>query len=286
MDETRFDAVARALGDARSRRGAAALLGAVAAAPLLGFDAEAGKHKKKKKKHKKRKKPCAKACPDGCCTGNGQCIQLAQQNLRQCGAGGETCRSSGCEGQCPACGCSPRFPCPSGQCCRGDGTCGACMVFVSSATQTGALGGLAGADATCQRLAESVRLAGTYKAWLADGSQSPGTRFTRASVPYTLVNGRVVANNWADLTSGTLRHAIDLMENSSAVTAPTYAWTAALPSGAVDGSIFTCAKWTSSDSSSGAGTYGSTTTANANWSAQYYEPCGNTRRLYCFQQPS
>ncbi|MFT4039979.1 MAG: hypothetical protein QM692_17505 [Thermomicrobiales bacterium] len=283
MDETRFDAMARALGGARSRRGVAALLlgSAVAAAPLLGFEAEAGKHKKKK--HKKKKKPCAAVCPDGCCTGDGQCIQPAQQSLQQCGVGGETCRSTGCEGQCPACGCSARFPCPSGQCCRGDGTCGACMVFVSSATQTGALGGLTGADATCQRLAESVRLAGTYKAWLSDGSQSPATRFTRASAPYTLVDGTVVANNWADLTSGTLRHTINLMENNAAVIAPKLAWTDTLTSGQANDPAFTCAGWTSA--SAGPSYYGEAIVTDEAWTKSFYTSCGQMLRLYCFQQP-
>lgn len=282
MDETRFDAVVRVLGGARSRRAVAALLGAVATAPVLGFEAEAGKHKKKK--HKKKKKPCAATCPDGCCTGDGRCIQPAQQSLQQCGVGGETCRSAGCEGACPACGCSARFPCPSGQCCRGDGTCGACLVFVSSATQTGALGGLAGADATCQRLADSVRLAGTYRAWLSDGDQSPATRFTQASVPYTLVNGTEIAQNWADLTSGTLRHAIDLMENSSAVTNPTTAWTDTRKSGEAGTTGLNCDGWTSIAAAE-AGFYGSATSTASAWTSSYYFNCTSPRRLYCFQQP-
>src|ERR1051325_3061527 len=36
-------------------------------------------------------------------------------------------------------------------------------VFISSGTYTGNLGGLAGADATCQGLADAVALGGTYK---------------------------------------------------------------------------------------------------------------------------
>ena len=41
---------------------------------------------------------------------------------------------------------------------------------------------------------------------------SPDSRFSRGVGPYVLVDGTIVANNWSDLTSGTLRHAIDETE--------------------------------------------------------------------------
>ena len=50
-------------------------------------------------------------------------------------------------------------------------------------------------------------------AWLSDSTASPSTRFTRSSVPYVLPDGTtVVANNWADLTHGTLQFPINLAE--------------------------------------------------------------------------
>jgi hypothetical protein len=52
-------------------------------------------------------------------------------------------------------------------------------------------------------------------AWLSDSTGSSSTRFTRATVPYKLVNGSTVASNWTALTSGTLAHAMDLTETGA-----------------------------------------------------------------------
>src|SRR5262249_27131858 len=87
-------------------------------------------------------------------------------------------------------------------------------VFVTSLTYTGNLGGLAGADALCQARADAAALGGTYKAWLADDSGSPATRFTHSTGEYVLVDGTVVAGNWADLTDGSTGHAIDKTEGN------------------------------------------------------------------------
>src|SRR5215203_943332 len=143
MDDSRFDRLARSIRAQRTRRAVASLLAGMVSVPLFpGKDVDA---------KKKKKKTCAKKCPNGCCTGKkGKCIQPEQQSVTQCGTGGEICRSTGCQGTCPNCGCSASNPCPTGQCCRGDGTCGSCLVFATSSLQTGNLGGLAGADAICQ----------------------------------------------------------------------------------------------------------------------------------------
>lgn len=43
-------------------------------------------------------------------------------------------------------------------------------------------------------------------AWLSEITGSPSTRFVRDTVPYTLVDGAVVANHWTDLTAGNIAH--------------------------------------------------------------------------------
>lgn len=282
MDGLQFDSIARSLGARRTRRAVTATLGAaLGATALAGLDAEA----KKKKKHKK---PCAKKCSDGCCTGKkGKCIQPAQQSSGQCGTGGEICRSTGCLGTCPNCVCSASAPCPTGQCCRGDGTCGACLVFVSSSTQTGNLGGLAGADLTCQGLAKAAGLPGTYLTWLSvSNGASPTTRFTKATVPYTLVDGTVVAQNWAELTSGALKHAIDRTETGTVASTPLNVWTYTLPDGT--GTLFSnaqCQNWTSTTQTP-YGIVGALQTTNHQWTVADMPPptCNTAQRLYCFQQ--
>ena len=90
--------------------------------------------------------------------------------------------------------------CPSGMCVHGD-----CVrrVFVTSEAVTGgSIGGLAGADATCQRLADAAGLGGRYRAWLAEPLDWPEHSFTRSRAPYVRVDGAEVAENWTDLTDG------------------------------------------------------------------------------------
>ncbi len=86
-------------------------------------------------------------------------------------------------------------------------------VFVTSAVFDGNLGGLAGADAKCQAAADgpaSVVPSGTYLAWLSDGTDSPDTRFTKTAHPYLLPDGTKIAEDFFDLTDGSILHAIDI----------------------------------------------------------------------------
>lgn len=282
MDRSQFDHLARALGTLRSRRTATAMLGGLLAAPLLAAaDVEA-------KKKKKKKKPCAKKCPNGCCTGKrGRCIQPDQQSLTQCGTGGAICRSTGCGGTCPNCGCSASKPCPQGQCCDGKGTCGACRVFATGTGHDGNFGGLTGADAHCQSLAHAANLPGTYMAWLSDTTGSPSTRFTRATVPYVLVNGTTVAASWTALTSGTLAHEINLSETGG-MPGHDQVWSHTLTDGTAGGPTASghCENWTTSSAlPSPGGNTGFANSTTQTWTTFSNHTCNEDfRRLYCFQQ--
>ncbi len=159
---------------------------------------------------------------------------------------------------------------------------GAMRVFATSVGYDGNLGGLTGADARCQLLANIAGLPGTYKAWLSDSSGSPSTRFTQSSGPYVLVNGTtVIANNWADLVDGTLAAAINLNEQGSSI-GSNYVWTGTLGSGTPSGN--NCSDW-SSNSITILGTYGNTNLASSNWTNAGLSTCTGILRLYCFQQP-
>ena len=89
-------------------------------------------------------------------------------------------------------------------------------VFVTSQMYTGNLGGLVGADQKCQQLAVSAGLLGTYMAWLSDDTGSPSSRMNKANVPYVLVNGTKIANNWDDLIDGDLLSGLNLTETGGA----------------------------------------------------------------------
>jgi len=74
-------------------------------------------------------------------------------------------------------------------------------VFATSESYTADFGGLEGADAICQALAEEAGLEGTYKAWLSDTLESVDARFNKLG-RFGLVNGAIIADNWHSLTIG------------------------------------------------------------------------------------
>ena len=90
-------------------------------------------------------------------------------------------------------------------------------IFITSQTFNGNLGGLEGADAKCQELADAADLDGTFKAWLSDSETDARDRLTHATVPYRLVDGTTVADDFTDLTDGSLDAPINRTENGTAV---------------------------------------------------------------------
>jgi cysteine-rich repeat protein len=188
--------------------------------------------------------------------------------------------------------------CDDGNVNNADGCTTACVfstgfkvVFVTSTGHSANFGGLNGADATCQALADAASLPGTYKAWLSDVSESPSTRFTQASTPYILRDGTRVADDWADLTDGTLQHAIDLTEQLGAP--PTFTspcagagvpivWTNTSFSGASQGPSSNCSSWTTT---TGDTINGRSDRTDGTWATSCTNlPCSANANLYCFQQ--
>lgn len=90
-------------------------------------------------------------------------------------------------------------------------------VFITSKDYAASFGGLAGGDAICQTVATGASLGGTWAAWLSSTTASAASRLEHASVPYQLLDGTVVASNWAGLVSGTLQNSINRDENNTFV---------------------------------------------------------------------
>ena len=185
--------------------------------------------------------------------------------------------------------------------------------FVTSATSvTGNLGGLAGADATCQRLAGAVgEGARVWRAYLSvEHDASNGNRPTNArdrigAGPWRNANNVVVANNLAELHARTGDPAVFLDERGQRINGQ---WTGspspvqhdALTGSNSDGTLLagqTCSDWTSAASTftakvghtDGLGPSQSTAGALASWnSAHANQDCSNTAprggagRFYCF----
>src|SRR5262249_24318303 len=109
---------------------------------------------------------------------------------------------------------------------------GACkLVFVSSSAVAANAGSGNAIDAICQGLADARNFQGTYRAWLTDATGSASARITHATVPYRLLDGSTIANNYTDLTDGALAHAIDVREDAVAVAAQEI-WTGTMSDGA------------------------------------------------------
>jgi len=158
------------------------------------------------------------------------------------------------------------------------------IVFVTSTTRTGNLGGIAGAHAICQNEALANSLTGTFRAWISSNSTNdPESTFTRSTAPYfvwlgsTAPHWRQVANNWADLTDGALSSVINTTLAGNVVHNAT--WTATTTTGAAWGS--SCAAWTSTGEH---GLVGDTTVTDSRWSHHAEFGCHHNFHLFCFQQ--
>ena len=159
-------------------------------------------------------------------------------------------------------------------------------IFVSSRLYYGRLGGLAGADMTCQYLARAAGLSGIYKAWLSNGNTSAASRLIPATVPYTLVNGTTVARNWDDLTDGTLLAPITITETGASISGAPYVWTNTKPDGTIASSDIgsTCKNW-SALSPRLNGVSGFSKDVNARWTyTSDVNKCATPAPLYCVEQ--
>ncbi len=192
-------------------------------------------------------------------------------------------------------------------------------VFVTSMTVSGDLksldpdkmSGLDGADKFCQDRAEDVGIPywPLFKAWLSDGVSSPADRFLAASAdtsgrPFALLDGTVIADDWDDLTDGTLDHPINVTElyvenggqGDGVVVGADLVWSNTAAIDAVSQPLGqSCDSW-SNGSFNQSGRYGTTaangeddpenTEVESTWTYYNSLVCSSKLRLYCFEQPA
>jgi hypothetical protein len=293
MDGERFDQVVRqSLGEA-SRRGVlrdGITVLAGSALVILGLskadDAEARKKKKKKEKKKKRKEkkkgdPLAAGCQAGTKPCGSQCIPTASCCVNADCTGTDRCEN----GTCAALRC---------------GTGGPCTVFALNPGTTNAdLGGLIGADLSCQTAADGAGVNGVFMAWLSAGADSPSTRFTNIANagPYRLVGNDddganpppLVATSFADLTtcdgpSGQcLQNPINRLVDGTPI-GPSSVWTGTQSNGTTGNVDDTCGGWT--NGVAGVGIDGGTNAVNDDWTNAVGTTafCTTGANIYCFQQ--
>lgn len=185
--------------------------------------------------------------------------------------------------------------------------------FVTSSTSaTGNLGGLAAADATCQRLATAVgQGARTWRAYLsverdaASGNQPANARDRIGNGPWHNAGGTLVANSLNELHARSGDASLFVDERGQRINGQ---WTGSptpnqhdiMTGSNADGTLlrgFTCADWTSGSASdvaqvghsdgfgvaqSTAGTAASWNSAHANQNCADTAPRGGGGRFYCF----
>ena len=162
------------------------------------------------------------------------------------------------------------------------------MIFVTSQSFAGDLGGLSGADERCQAAAEAAGLRGSFMAWLADSTGSPATRLRQHPGPFLRTDGTMVAASWTDLTDGALLAPIDRDENGSPskgtfICQGGEVWTSTKASGDLVDPPAHCADWTSVEAT---GTAGNVQFADSRWadSGCTSITCQSDLPLYCVQQ--
>ena len=185
--------------------------------------------------------------------------------------------------------------------------------FVTSQTSTtGNLGGLAAADATCQRLGAAVGQGGrTWRAYLSverdatANNQPVNARDRIGSGPWYNATGALLANNLTELHARSGDASLFVDERGQKINgqwtgSPTPVQHDILTGSNADGTLmqgFTCADWTSSSASdvgqvghadglgpgqSTAGALASWNSAHANQNCADTAPRGGAGRLYCF----
>lgn len=171
-----------------------------------------------------------------------------------------------------------------GGACKGVADCRR-YVFVTSETFTGEdLGGAIAADQKCTLRAQvsgdpTIRTR-KYKAWLSSTGFEASKRLTHGTRPYVLPDGTLLANDWAQLTAGSLFHAIDRDEGNAPV-AEGFVWTGTDIFGNATSS--TCAGW-SLNGVDNVGTVGRSDAIDSTWTNSGTKGCGTGYRLFCVEE--
>ncbi len=151
------------------------------------------------------------------------------------------------------------------------------IAFVTSTVHTGALGGLAGADAICQARATAGGLAGTYRAWLSTSTVNASTRFGAAS-GWVRVDNKPFVNSISDLTAGRVFYPLSINERGASELGSTV-WTGTAANGTLAGTA--CTDWTDGTSTTISGVIGFPEYGTSGWTQNGGSTCNNTQHLYC-----
>lgn len=122
-------------------------------------------------------------------------------------------------------------------------------------------------------------------AWLSDDTLGPADRFMTkgGSSPYVLTDGTKIADDWADLTDGTLDAPLNRTQSNAAPAAPNNVWTNTDINGKPSSTDRTCNKWTDPGGSSN-GDFGERNQSDERWTKKGATGCNTASHLYCVEQ--
>ena len=155
------------------------------------------------------------------------------------------------------------------------------LIFVTSTSYDGNLGSLSGADDKCRERADVANLGGGgWKAWLSDSTHSPNDRFYHSNNQYKLVDNTIIANNWSDLTDGTIQNGIYVTEFGTNFSTDVWTNTKIDATAKYQNASGTCADWTS-NSNYHTGRSGISYYKDALWTDAKQLTCSARIHLYC-----
>ena len=153
------------------------------------------------------------------------------------------------------------------------------IVFTTSSSHDGALGGLAGADAICAQRASEAGLAGTYIALLSTSTTNAIDRLD-GSRGWQRVDGKPVIDLPSQLTGLRAWYPIALDESGNDVRVnTTQVWTGTNPDGTAASD--TCSDWQTVNGYAGSVGVDESGAANLT-STNFSDGCSALHRLYCF----
>jgi hypothetical protein len=167
-------------------------------------------------------------------------------------------------------------------------------VFVTSTQSNANLGGLSGADSTCNTLAGAAGLSGTFVAWLSSTTTNASARLQKTGTTargWVNMDGSPFADTVGDIATGVVYYPIVFTENyattATRVDGRNQVWTGTYVDGTYTaGNVATCSDWTTSDAGAGNyGTSGQVSGGPGRWTdaTGAQDNCASQRNLYCFQ---
>ena len=198
------------------------------------------------------------------CDNDGDCEDL-DTDLDHCGA---------CDSPCSE-------VCDNGECLSSR------IVFITSVKAAG-FPGAESIDGYCDGRAFIAGLPGEYVAWVSDAQSSAAERMTHSAVPWVMPDDVVVADNWDDLTDGTLQAPININEFGAEVTGECDelgTWSGTNPDGTHKPGQ-DCDGWSSINESDSATVIGSAGVMGSGWSdgGCPERQCNDNARVFCFQK--